>query len=123
MLKFSSRFWNKRAETLTFERLDAKSADQSRPVWMEVGTAEGIVDIDERLGYLQSEKGLDKQDFRYSVIIRTEDVSQTPIRNKDRITTADGTHLHIIHSGPVNASIYTKFTCSNVEDPNIQRRR
>ena len=122
MLKFSSRFWKKRAETLTFERLDAKSADQSRPVWTEVGTAEGIVEVDERLGYLQSEKGLDKQDFRYSVIIRTGDVSAL-IRNKDRITTEDGTHLHIINNDPVKASVYHKCTCSNVEDPNMQGRR
>ena len=121
-LTLSSDFWQTYSESLTFERLDAKNPDQSRTHYTTVGTTDGIVELDERVGYLQSERGLDAQGFVYHVVIETGDVSAL-LKNKDRITTSDGTHLHIIHIEPVKNSAYTELVCSNVEDPTIQRRR
>lgn len=121
-IEFTPDFWNTYAESLTFERVDAKNPDQSRPQWTNTGTAEGIVSLDDRTGYLQSERGLDTQGFIYKVVIETGTFS-TSLQNKDRITTTDGTHLHIIFMRDLKGSIYTELTCSNIEDPNIQRRR
>lgn len=120
-ITFTDAFWNRFKESLTFQRLDAKNPDQSRPQWTDVGTADGIVELDERVGYLQSERGLDSQGFIYYAVIQTGTVSAL-LKNKDRLTTGE-THLHIIHIAPIKGSVYTELICSNVEDPNIQRRR
>ena len=121
-LRFSSRSWRKWSEALTFHRLDAKHPDQTKPTWtVVVSSARGIVERDDRVGYLQSEKGLDVQRFIYTVTLRTSEGEA--LRNKDRITRSDGTFLHIIDIRPVEGTIYSAAICSDVADPNVQGRR
>ena len=121
-LRFSPRFFKKASEALTVKRLDPKHPDQSRPQYETVeDDLRGIVELDTRGGLLQSEKGLDAQSFVYSTIVKTADISQ--VKNKDVISTADGTEIHIIHVHEITGSVYSEIIGSNLSDPNIQKRR
>ena len=122
-LRFSSRFFKKASEALTVKRPDPKNPDQSRPQYDEtvVSGFRGIVELDTREGVIQSEKGLDTQAFVYQIIARTADISG--VQNKDVISTASGTEIHIIHIDKFKGSVYSKLIGNNLADPNIQKRR
>ena len=104
------------------KRVDAKHPDQSRPQYEDVGSGfQGIVELETRESSLQSEKGLDTQDFIYSIVAENTDISD--VQNKDIVSTADGTDIHIIHINKIQGSIYSEMIGNNVADPNIQKRR
>lgn len=121
-LRFSADFWDTYSEPLTFSRSDAKNPDQTRPQWEVIGTAQGIIELDDRIGSLESERGLDTQDFIYKVIVETQPLSKS-LQNKDRITTEDGTHLHAVFVQELKSTIYTEVTCTNISDPHVYKAR
>ena len=121
-LRFSSRFFKKTSEALTVKRLDPKDPDQSRPQYEPVGNGfRGIVELETREGSLQSEKGLDAQSFIYQIIAKTADISE--VQNKDVVSAASNTDIHIIHIEKIKGSVYSKIIGNNLADPNIQKRR
>ena len=121
-LRFSSRFFKKTSEALTVKRPDPKHPDQSRPQYEDVGNGfRGIVELETREGFLQSEKGLDAQSFVYQIIAKTTDISD--VQNKDVISTTSDTEIHIIHIDKIKGSVYSKIIGNNLADPNIQKRR
>ena len=121
-IQFTPDFFNFASEALTVKRVDAKHPDQSRPQYETVGSGfQGIVELEDRESSLQSEKGLDTQAFVYSIVAENTDISD--VQNKDVVTTADGTDIHIIHINKIQGSIYSEMIGNNVADPNIQKRR
>ena len=122
VIQFTPDFFNFASEPLTVKRLDAKHPDQSRPQYETVGSGfRGIVELETRESSIQSEKGLDAQDFIYSIVAETADISE--VQNKDIVSTADETDIHIIHINKIQGSIYSELTGNNLADPNIQKRR
>ena len=121
-LQFTSDFFDFASEALTVKRLDSKHPDQSRPQYESViDDLRGIVELDTREGFLQSEKGLDTQSFIYSIVAETADISE--VQNKDVITTESGTEIHIIHIDKIQGAVYSEMIGNNLADPNIQKRR
>ena len=121
-IRFTSHFFNFASEALTVKRVDAKHPDQSRPQYEDVGSGfQGIVELEARESSLQSEKGLDAQDFIYSIVAEAADISD--VQNKDVVSTADDTEIHIIHINKIQGSIYSEMIGNNLADPNIQKRR
>ena len=122
VIQFTSDFFNFASEALAVKRVDAKHPDQSRPQYEPVGSGfQGIVKLEARESSLQSEKGLDTQDFIYSIVAENTDISD--VQNKDIVSTADDTEIHIIHINKIQGSIYSEMIGNNVADPNIQKRR
>ena len=121
-IRFTPDFFNFASEALTVKRLDPKHPDQSRPQYVAViDDLRGIVELDTREGFLQSEKGLDTQSFIFHIVAETADISE--VQNKDVITTASNTEIHIIHIDEIQGSIYSEMVGNNLADPNIQKRR
>ena len=121
-IRFTSDFFNYASEALTVKRVDAKHPDQSRLQYETVGSGfRGIVELETRESSLESEKGLDTQDFIYSIVAETADISD--VQNKDVVSTADDTEIHIIHINKIQGSVYSELTGNNLADPNIQKRR
>ena len=121
-IRFTPDFFNWASEALTVKRLDPKHPDQSRPQYETVvDDLQGIVELDTREGFLQSEKGLDTQSFIFHIVSETADISE--VQNKDVITTASGTEIHIIHIDEIQGTIYSEMVGNNLADPNIQKRR
>ena len=121
-IRFTPDFFNWASEALTVKRLDPKHPDQSRPQYETVvDDLRGIVELDTREGFLQSEKGLDTQSFIFHIVAETADISE--VQNKDVITTASNTEIHIIHIDEIQGSIYSEMVGNNLADPNIQKRR
>lgn len=119
-MRFSPRYFAQSSEPVDIKRVDLKNPDQSKDMLTTVGSIRAMVRFDNNPTFT-SDAGLDSQSFRFKVYIPKGELAGN-VKNKDVISRANGTQLHVGYCEDMKVADYVVAYCSDVRDPTAQRR-